>query len=128
MINTNMVTQNNWVTAYNHTFQITEIEVDYVTGEKGNGHAHFKDLEAVKLTPAILLKCGFKKKHYDSLYWYELETPHILNGTAEFTSGDKNGFLEVVIEIGEFGIRTDELHVLQNWYKLLFNEELQVKL
>lgn len=128
MIDTNMLTQNNWVTAYNHTFQITEIEIDHVCGKKGDGHAYFKDLEPVKLTRDILSKCGFKKKHYDSLTWQELEVPQTLNLRVEISTGDKNGILEVLIEIGELEIRTSELHVLQNWYKILFNQELKVKL
>lgn len=128
MIDTNMLTQNNWVTAYNHTFKITEIDGQYVTGEKGNGHAYYRDLEPVKLTPDILTRCGFKKKSHDSISWQELEVPQTLNRRVEFATGDKNGFLEVMIDIGELEIRISDLHVLQNWYKLLFKEELKVKL
>lgn len=89
---------------------------------------NIKDLVPVPLTDDILIKLGFvkedtgeKENHPDYHYWYEKEFPII----GELRQNDKREYL---FDMDTDTIRIYYLHELQNLYKILSKEELNISL
>lgn len=71
----------------------------------------------VPITVEILVEFGFDKIETEGIVFYE----KIINGIL-FITGDKNGFLEVLVDLPE-QIRIQYIHQLQNIvYTLTLNE------
>lgn len=61
-----------------------------------------KTTEAIQVTFENLKDIGFVEHTYEQLTWLEIEKPH--PAVLLFT-GDKNGFLEIVVEIADIEIK-----------------------
>lgn len=85
-----------------------------------------EDLKPVALTEEWLLAFGFEKIRADyECFYYSLELNEDAHCDLSIMSGDKNGFLEIVLFPYEKWMRYKYVHQLQNLYFALTGNELQ---
>lgn len=127
MIQPQELRKGNWVNCYNRTFKVVVIECLFVeTIPRKQGVYTYHDLNAIQLTEPILLKSGFIENTRDGLSWLELPVEKF---GLDIYTGDKNGFLEVVISFHDEELkRVQYLHHLQNLVLDLTDKELMFEL
>ena len=102
------------------------VEVAFVKhNEKTYRECKYEELEAIALTPDILLACGFQKKdrfHFSDVFTSKEEDFIInqLRGSCEISFGLKGSFAIV-------SNRMLPLHELQNLYYALTGEEISLE-
>jgi hypothetical protein len=69
---------------------------------EGLNQENEKAVEAIEITSENLKALGFTEHPYEGLAWLEIEKPH---PSVLLFTGDKNGYLEVVLEIADIEIK-----------------------
>lgn len=87
-----------------------------------------EDVKPIPLDEEWLVKLGFEKSTYEDVQWHEMDLNNDNYCDLYLMSGNKNGFLDVVLFPYEDWFRYRYVHQLQNIYFSLTGTELKVKL
>lgn len=90
------------------------------TPEEGVVALSHPQITAIPLTEQWLKKAGFEEVYDHTCRWHELGI-----GDLVFYQGDKNGYVEVVLD-GFENVRVRYVHSLQNLFWCLTGEELKI--